>query len=77
LVLDERLTQRPIALGLRQNDVAFRDLVDFSLQELVAEGRFASLYDDWFGTDPPYPVEIWPGAPYRALRLNPLPVTAP
>jgi ABC-type amino acid transport substrate-binding protein len=70
LVLDERLTRRPIALGLRQNDAAFRDLVDFTLQALAAEGRFAALYDDWFGTDPPYLVEIWPGTPYRSLRLN-------
>jgi ABC-type amino acid transport substrate-binding protein len=77
LVLDERLSRRPIALGLRQNDAAFRDLVDFTLQELAAEGRFAALYDDWFGTDPPYPVEIWPGAPYRPLRLNRSPLVVP
>jgi glutamate transport system substrate-binding protein len=77
LVLDERLSRRPIALGLRQNDGAFRDLVNFTLQELAAEGRFAALYDDWFGTDAPYPVEIWPGAPYRSLRLNRSPAAAP
>lgn len=77
LVLDGRLTQRPIALGLRQNDTAFRDLANLTLQELAAEGRFAALYDDWFGTDPPYPMEVWPGTPYRALRLNPLPMAAP
>jgi polar amino acid transport system substrate-binding protein len=70
LVLDVRLSRRPIALGLWQNDAAFRDLVNFTLQELAAEGRFAALYDDWFGTDPPYPVDVWPGAPYRPLRLN-------
>jgi ABC-type amino acid transport substrate-binding protein len=77
LVLDMRLTRRPIALGLRQNDAAFRDLVNFTLQALVAEGRFAALYDDWFGTDPPFAVEIWPGAPYRPLKLNRLPVAVP
>ena len=77
LVLDERLTKRPIALGLRQNDGTFRDLVDFTVQELAAEGRFAALYDDWFGTDPPYPVEIWPGAPYLSLRLERSPAEVP
>jgi ABC-type amino acid transport substrate-binding protein len=77
LVLDQRLTRRPIALGLRQNDADFRDLVDFTLQALAAEGRFAALYDDWFGTDPPFAVEIWPGAPYRPLQLTPLSSAAP
>jgi polar amino acid transport system substrate-binding protein len=77
VVLDERLTSRPIALGLRQNDTAFRDLLDLSLQKLGAEGRFAALYDDWFGTDPPYAMETWPGNPYRALKLNALPVAVP
>jgi polar amino acid transport system substrate-binding protein len=77
VVLDERLTRRPMALGLRQGDSAFRDLVDFTLQEMAVEGRFAALYDDWFGTDPPFPVEIWPGTPYRALELNPLPLAVP
>lgn len=77
VVLDERLTRRPMALGLPQNDTAWRDLVDLTLQALVAEGSFAALYDDWFGTDPPFAVEIWPGTPYRALELNPLPAAAP
>lgn len=71
LVLDERLTRRPIALGLRQNDSAFRDLVNLTLQELAAEGRFTAIYDDWFGTDPAFPVEVWPGTAYRSLTLNP------
>jgi ABC-type amino acid transport substrate-binding protein len=77
VVLDERLTSRPIALGLRQNDTVFRDLVNLSLQKLAAEGRFAALYDDWFGTDPPYAMETWPGSPYRALKLDALPVAVP
>ncbi len=77
LVLDERLSHRPIALGLRQNDAAFRDLVNLTLQVLAAEGRFAALYDDWFGTDPPFPVDIWQGTPYRSLRLNRSPAVLP
>jgi ABC-type amino acid transport substrate-binding protein len=76
VVLDERLTRRPIALGLRQNDVAFRDLVDFTLQALASEGRFAALYDDWFGTDPPYALEVWPGTAYP-LKLNRTPAAVP
>ena len=73
VVPDQRLTRRPVAMGLRQGDGAFRDLVNLTLQELAAEGRFAALYDDWFGTDPAFPVEIWPGSPYRSLKLSPAP----
>ena len=77
LVLDDRLTFRPIALGLRSNDAAFRDLVNLTLQELAINGRYAALYDGWFGTDPPYAVEVWPGVPYRSLELDRLRVAAP
>ncbi len=77
LVLDDRLTSRPLALGLRQNDAAFRDLVNFTLQELASESGFAALYDDWFGTDPPYAVDVWPGAPYRPLKIERVPANAP
>jgi len=77
LVLDERLTRRPIALGLRQNDAEFRDLVDLTLQALAVEGRYAALYDDWFGSDPPLALQVWPGSPYRSLKLNRQPAAAP
>ncbi len=77
VVLDERLTRRPIALGLRQGDAEFRDLVDLTLQALAVEGRYAALYDDWFGSDPPFALQVWPGSPYRSLKLNRQPVAAP
>jgi len=77
LVLDDRLTSRPLALGLRQSDGAFRDLVNLTLQALAAEGYFAALYDDWFGTDPPFSIDVWPGTPYRPLKLKRLPAVAP
>jgi ABC-type amino acid transport substrate-binding protein len=70
LVLDERLTTRPIALGIRQYDAAFEDLVNLTLQALAVDGVFAAVYDDWFGTDPSFSLEIWSGSPYRPLRLR-------
>ncbi len=70
IVLDERLTERPIAFGLRQGDSAFRDLVNFSLQAMAADGSFAQLYAEWFGSDPPYPIEIWMGQPYLPLEFD-------
>jgi hypothetical protein len=44
---------------------------------MAVEGRFAALYDDWFGTDPPFAVETWLGTPYRSLVLDRPPAAAP
>jgi len=68
-VLPLRLTQVPLALGLPPGDSAFRDLVNLTLQAMKAEGEFDTLYATWFDDAPPA-LEVWPGAPYRALRLE-------
>jgi len=68
-VLSLRLTQVPLALGLPPGDSAFRDLVNLTLQTMKAEGEFDALYTTWF-YDAPLALEVWPGAPYRALRLE-------
>jgi ABC-type amino acid transport substrate-binding protein len=68
-VLPLRLTQVPLALGLPPGDSAFRDLVNLTLQAMKAEGQFDALYSTWFDDAPPA-LEVWTGAPYRALRLE-------
>jgi putative glutamine transport system substrate-binding protein len=68
-VLPLRLTRVPLALGLPQGDSAFRDLVNLTLQAMKAEGQFDALYTSWFDDALPL-LEVWPGAPYRALRLE-------
>jgi polar amino acid transport system substrate-binding protein len=68
-VLPMRLTQVPLALALPPGDSAFRDLVNLTLQAMKAEGEFDALYAAWFDDAPPA-LEVWPGAPYRALRLG-------
>jgi polar amino acid transport system substrate-binding protein len=68
-VLPMRLTQVPLALALPPGDSAFRDLVNLTLQAMKAEGEFDALYAAWFDDTPPA-LEVWPGAPYRALRLE-------
>jgi ABC-type amino acid transport substrate-binding protein len=68
-VLPVRLTQVPLALALPPGDSAFRDLVNLTLQAMKAEGEFDALYTAWFDDVPPA-LEFWPGAPYRALRLE-------
>lgn len=67
-VLPLRLTRVPLALGLPPGDSAFRDLVNLTLQAIKADGQFDVIYTAWFDDTPPA-FEVWPGAPYRALRL--------
>jgi ABC-type amino acid transport substrate-binding protein len=68
-VLPMRLTQVPLALALPPGDSAFRDLVNLTLQAMKAEGELDAIYATWFD-DAPLALETWPGAPYRALRLE-------
>jgi len=68
-VLPLRLTQVPLALALPPGDSAFRDLVNLTLQAMKADGQLDALYTTWFDDTPP-PLEVWPGAPYRTLRLE-------
>jgi len=68
-VLPLRLTQVPLTLGLPPGDSAFRDLVNLTLQAMKAEGQFDALYAIWFDDAPPA-LEVWPGVPYRTLRLE-------
>jgi len=68
-VLPLRLSQVPLALGLPPGDSAFRDLVNLTLQAMKTEGEFDALYTAWFDDAPPA-LEVWPGAPYRVLRLE-------
>jgi polar amino acid transport system substrate-binding protein len=68
-MLPLRLTQVPLAVGLPPGDSAFRDLVNLTLQTMKAEGQLDALYATWFD-DTPTPLEVWPGVPYRALRLE-------
>jgi putative glutamine transport system substrate-binding protein len=68
-VLPLRLTSRPLGLGLPPGDSAFRDLVNMTLQAMKADGQFDALYSVWFDDAPPE-LPVWPGVPYRALRLE-------
>lgn len=69
-VLPLRLTRVPVAVGLPPGDSAFRDLVNLTLQAMKADGQFDTIYTAWFDDAPP-PFHVWPGIPYRPLRLAP------
>ncbi|MFC1834408.1 transporter substrate-binding domain-containing protein [Thermodesulfobacteriota bacterium] len=55
-----------VAVALAQDDSAWRDLVNFTIQDLADDGTLKKLYDKWFGPDTAYAfpmlraVETWP-----------------
>ncbi len=56
----------PIAVGLPQDDSAWRDLINFTLQDIYQDGSFKKIYDKWFGPNTAHafpakrPIDIWP-----------------
>ena len=59
-VLTERLNRLPIGIAVPTNDSALRDMVNLTLQEMIADGTYAYLYKQWFNTSPET-MEQWPG----------------
>jgi polar amino acid transport system substrate-binding protein len=55
-----------VAVALPQDDSAWRDLVNFAIQDMAADGSFKKIYDQWFGSDTPYAfpakrsIDVWP-----------------
>ena len=55
-----------IAVALPQDDSAWRDLINFTIQEIWADGSLRKIYDKWFGPDTsqPFPlkrsIDVWP-----------------
>jgi polar amino acid transport system substrate-binding protein len=56
----------PIAVVVPQNDSAWRDLINFTIQDIAADGSLKKIYDKWFGPNTPYTfsvgrtIEVWP-----------------
>lgn len=55
-----------VAVALPQDDSAWRDLVNFTVQDMASDGTLKKIYDKWFGPDSPQPfpakrsIDIWP-----------------
>ena len=56
----------PLAVALPQNDSAWRDQINFAIQDMAADGSLKRIYDKWFGPESRYPfprsgmIETWP-----------------
>jgi ABC-type amino acid transport substrate-binding protein len=65
----------PVGIALPTNDSALRDLVNFTLQEMQADGAYAQLFQKWFPDQPVNQIEVWPGVSpaLSALIAGPTP----
>ncbi len=59
-------SDEPYGIGLPEDDSKLRDMVNFTLQDMWADGTYKKIYDKWYGPDTPYyfpltkKVEMWP-----------------
>ncbi|MCL5996014.1 MAG: transporter substrate-binding domain-containing protein [Chloroflexi bacterium] len=49
-----------VGIALPVNNSALRDFVNLTLQEIIADGTYARIYEGWFGSVAPE-LERWPG----------------
>jgi polar amino acid transport system substrate-binding protein len=63
---DESIGLKLDGIGVRENDSELRDAINYALQRIASSGRYADMYDRWFGPDSETPVplqgriEVWP-----------------
>lgn len=72
VVVGSRFTSEPYGLGVPNYDDRFRDLVNFTLQEMKADGAYDRLYAKWFNNEAGYSLEAWPGVSYLRINLIPM-----
>ena len=61
LDIGEPFFQDPQAIMVREDDSKWRKTLNWTLQELWAEGKFAQIYQKWFGYAPDYPLWSYKG----------------
>lgn len=65
-------TQTPFAIGFRENDPFFANLLALTLQDMAADGTRDALYTRWLPATSPPALARWPGsAPTPALTNTP------
>lgn len=59
-------SDEPYGMGCSQDDSAWRDSINFALQDMWLDGTYKKIYDKWYGPDTPYyfpltaKIEVWP-----------------
>lgn len=65
-VIGDFISDEPYGMGLPQDDSAWRDAVNFVLQDIWNDGAYMRIYNKWYGPDTPYAfpmsgkIETWP-----------------
>ncbi|PIE57365.1 MAG: amino acid ABC transporter substrate-binding protein [Desulfobulbus propionicus] len=60
------ISDEPYGVGLPQDDSAWRDAINFAIQDIWKDGTYMKIYNKWFGPDSetPFPmtesIEMWP-----------------
>jgi len=60
------ISDEPYGMGLPQDDSAWRDIVNFTIQDMWKDGTYMTIYNKWFGPESAYPfpmtskIEMWP-----------------
>jgi polar amino acid transport system substrate-binding protein len=60
------ISDEPYGIGLPQDDSAWRDAINFAIQDIWNDGTYMTIYNKWFGPDSNYPfpmtekIEMWP-----------------
>lgn len=60
------ISDEPYGMGLPQDDSAWRDIINFTIQDMWKDGTYMTIYNKWFGPDSAYPfpmtekIEMWP-----------------
>jgi len=59
-------SNEPYGIGVPQNDSAWRNAINFAIQDMWMDGTYKKIYDTWYGPKTPYyfpltkEIELWP-----------------
>ena len=65
-LVGEFISDEPYGIGLPQDDSAWRDIINFTIQDMWKDGTYMTIYNKWFGPESAYPfpmtekIEMWP-----------------
>ncbi len=65
-LIGDFFSDEPYGIGLPENDSAWRDAVNFAIQDMWTDGTYKKIYDKWYGPESKWAfpltkqIEMWP-----------------
>ncbi|MDD2390949.1 MAG: transporter substrate-binding domain-containing protein [Desulfobacterales bacterium] len=65
-LIGDFFSDEPYGIGTPENDSAWRDAINFALQDMWKDGAYMKIYNKWYGPDTAYyfpmteKIEMWP-----------------